>query len=89
MAQMTADQATFLLGIFVGTLSKESVATKNVIAAIPADKGDYKPDESFKVFSGTGAAHCSGGGAADFDSDRGEIRSERAFSRSGKCKNAG
>jgi uncharacterized damage-inducible protein DinB len=48
MAQMTADQATFLLGIFMGTLSKESVATKNVIAAIPADKGDYKPDDYSK-----------------------------------------
>src|SRR5579859_3376101 len=48
MAEMTADQATFLLGIFMGTLKQESVATKNVIAAIPADKGDYKPDDCSK-----------------------------------------
>jgi uncharacterized damage-inducible protein DinB len=48
MADMTADQATFLLGIFIGTIKQESVATKNVIAAIPADKGDYKPDECSK-----------------------------------------
>ena len=48
MAGMTEDQATFLLGIFVGTLKQESSATKNVIAAIPMDKGDYKPDECSK-----------------------------------------
>ncbi|HWZ96455.1 MAG TPA: DinB family protein [Candidatus Dormibacteraeota bacterium] len=48
MSNMTADQATFLLGILMGTLKQESVATKNVIAAIPADKGDYKPDECSK-----------------------------------------
>ena len=48
MRELTADQATFLLGIFMGTLKQESVATKNVIAAIPADKGDYKPDDCSK-----------------------------------------
>ena len=48
MAEMTGEQAAFLLGIFMGTLKQESVATKNVIAAIPADKGDYKPDEYSK-----------------------------------------
>src|SRR5215467_5526782 len=48
MAEMTGDQATFLLGIFMGTLKQESVATKNVIAAIPADKGNYKPDDFSK-----------------------------------------
>jgi uncharacterized damage-inducible protein DinB len=48
MVEMTADQAKFLLGIFMGTLKQESVATKNVIAAIPSDKGNYKPDEFSK-----------------------------------------
>ena len=48
MPGMTADQAAFLLGIFASTIKQESVATKNVIAAIPADKGDYKPDEYSK-----------------------------------------
>ncbi|HJZ64614.1 MAG TPA: DinB family protein [Candidatus Acidoferrum sp.] len=48
MVEMTGDQATFLLGIFMGTLKQESVATKNVIAAVPADKGDYKPDDCSK-----------------------------------------
>jgi uncharacterized damage-inducible protein DinB len=48
MAQMTADQATFLLGILMGTIKQESIATKNVIAAIPSDKGDFKPDEHSK-----------------------------------------
>jgi uncharacterized damage-inducible protein DinB len=48
MADMTADQATFLLGLLMGTIKQESIATKNVIAAIPADKGEYKPDEYSK-----------------------------------------
>ena len=48
MQEMTTEQATFLLGIFARTIKQESVATKNVIAAIPADKGDYKPDEYSK-----------------------------------------
>lgn len=48
MREITADQATFLLGIFMGTLKQESIATKNVIAAIPADKADYKPDDCSK-----------------------------------------
>src|SRR5262249_61980036 len=48
MARITGEQATFLLGIFMGTIKQESVATKNVIAAIPADKGNYKPDECSK-----------------------------------------
>ncbi|MBS1841040.1 MAG: DinB family protein [Acidobacteria bacterium] len=49
MSTMSGDQATFLLGIFMGTIKQESVATKNVIAAIPADKGDYKPDDYSKT----------------------------------------
>jgi len=48
MVEMTGDQATFLLGIFMGTLKQESRATRDVIAAIPEDQGDYKPDECSK-----------------------------------------
>lgn len=48
MREITADQATFLLGIYIGTLSQERRATRDVIAAIPPDKGDYKPDECSK-----------------------------------------
>src|SRR5215475_7872432 len=48
MAGMTGEQAQFLLGIFLGTLSNERRATRDVIAAIPADKGDYKPDNYSK-----------------------------------------
>ena len=48
MREITSEQAMFLLGIFAGTIKQESVATRNVIAAIPADKGDYKPDEYSK-----------------------------------------
>jgi len=48
MPDMTAEQATFLLGVFADTTKRECVATRNVIAAVPADKGDYKPDEYSK-----------------------------------------
>ena len=48
MREITGEQATFLLGIFADTIRRESVATRNVIAAIPADKGEYKPDECSK-----------------------------------------
>jgi len=48
MREMTAEQAAFLSAIFLRTIKQESEATKNVIAAIPADKGDYKPDEYSK-----------------------------------------
>ena len=48
MTQMTPEQASFLLGIFMGTLKQESRATKAVIAAIPEDKGDYRPDDCSK-----------------------------------------
>jgi uncharacterized damage-inducible protein DinB len=49
MAGMTADQAMFLLhGVFLDSIKRESLATKNVIAAIPADKGQYKPDDYSK-----------------------------------------
>ncbi len=48
MSEITGDQARFLLGIFADTIKLESVATRNVIAAIPANKGEYKPDECSK-----------------------------------------
>ena len=45
MPQMQADQAEFLLnGVFLPGLRNEHRVTKNVIAAIPADKSGYKPD---------------------------------------------
>ena len=42
---MQPDQADFLLrSVFVPGLRNEHLVTKNVIAAIPLDKGTYRPD---------------------------------------------
>lgn len=42
---MQPDQAQFLLqGVYLPGLKNEHLLTKNVIAAIPADKGHYSPD---------------------------------------------
>lgn len=42
---MQPDQAQFLLnGVYLPGLKNENRLTKNVIAAIPVDKGDYRPD---------------------------------------------
>src|SRR5258708_12864406 len=42
---MTADQATFLLhDLYLGTLKRESATTKKILEAVPANKGDYRPD---------------------------------------------
>lgn len=42
---MTPDQATFILNaIALPSLKAEHPVTKTVIAAIPADKADYRPD---------------------------------------------
>src|SRR5215475_6946488 len=48
MAEMARDQATVLLGICMGSIKQANIRPKNVIAAIPEDKGDYKPDECSK-----------------------------------------
>jgi uncharacterized damage-inducible protein DinB len=42
---MTSDQAVFLLqNVYLGPLKVESRATKKILEAVPADKGDYRPD---------------------------------------------
>jgi uncharacterized damage-inducible protein DinB len=47
---MQPDQATFLLNdLFLPNLKNEHRLTKNVIEAIPLDKGDYRPDEVSKT----------------------------------------
>jgi uncharacterized damage-inducible protein DinB len=43
-AQLTPDQAKFLLALALPTLKSEHQTTKRVIEAIPPDKGDYRPD---------------------------------------------
>ncbi len=45
MQQIEADQAHFLLhGVYLPGLQNEYRLTKSIIAAIPPDKGDYRPD---------------------------------------------
>jgi len=45
MQQIEADQAHFLLhGVYLPGLKNEHRLTKSVIAAIPTDQGDYRPD---------------------------------------------
>jgi len=42
---MTTDQATFLLqDLYMGTLKTESRTTKKILEAVPAEKGEYRPD---------------------------------------------
>jgi uncharacterized damage-inducible protein DinB len=48
MAGITAEQALFANGMYMAAVKQESVATKNVIAAVPANRTDYKPDECSK-----------------------------------------
>jgi uncharacterized damage-inducible protein DinB len=43
---MTPEQATFLLNeIYIPEITNESKTTRRIIEAVPADKGEYKPDE--------------------------------------------
>jgi uncharacterized damage-inducible protein DinB len=49
MEPITAEQAQFLLNvIYLPGLKTEQRTTRNVIEAIPLDKGDYRPDEVSK-----------------------------------------
>jgi uncharacterized damage-inducible protein DinB len=50
MPQIQPDQANFLLhGFYLPGLRNEHRLTKNVIEAIPLDKGDYRPDTISKT----------------------------------------
>ncbi|HTQ60704.1 MAG TPA: DinB family protein [Candidatus Solibacter sp.] len=50
MAEMTAENAMFLAhGMYLPILKRESVTTKNVMAAVPADKSGYQPDPVSKT----------------------------------------
>jgi uncharacterized damage-inducible protein DinB len=46
---ITPDQAMFVLGSVLSPLKMEHTLTKNVIEAIPLDKGDYRPDAISKT----------------------------------------
>lgn len=49
MQPVQPDQAVFLLNaIFLPGLKNESRITKSIVEAIPADKGDYRPDQISK-----------------------------------------
>jgi uncharacterized damage-inducible protein DinB len=41
---MNADQATAVVQVLTGTIEGEGAATRKVLAAVPADNRDYKPD---------------------------------------------
>jgi uncharacterized damage-inducible protein DinB len=42
---MTPDQAVFLLqNVYLGPLKNESRTTKKILEAVPADKGEYRPE---------------------------------------------
>src|SRR6476620_9693286 len=47
--QLTPDQAKFILGMALPTLKNEHQTTRQVIEAIPLDKGDYRPDAVSKT----------------------------------------
>jgi uncharacterized damage-inducible protein DinB len=40
---MTPEQAAFLFGIFLPSVEKETITTRRVIQAVPADKCGYRP----------------------------------------------
>jgi uncharacterized damage-inducible protein DinB len=45
MAEMTGEQAvTLLQNLYLGTLKNESKITKKIIAAVPADRCEHRPD---------------------------------------------
>ncbi len=43
MEEMTAQQATLFLQAYSGSVKMESRTTKTVLAAVPADKAEYRP----------------------------------------------
>ncbi len=40
---MNPEQAKFLLGIYLSSLRREGATTRKVLAAVPRDKGSYRP----------------------------------------------
>ncbi|HKD51610.1 MAG TPA: DinB family protein [Candidatus Acidoferrum sp.] len=50
MSAMSSEQAVFLLqGVYLGALKNESRITKKILEAVPADKGDHRPDPISKT----------------------------------------
>ena len=46
---LSNDSATALLNVFLPALQREQATTRQVIEAIPLDKGDYRPDPNAKT----------------------------------------
>ena len=44
MTSMSHEQGVTLLNAWIPTLVAESRTTRSVLAAVPADQGDYRPD---------------------------------------------
>src|SRR5215470_3696212 len=49
MAGMTAEQAIFVNQMYMDAVKRESRATRDVLAAVPAERCGYKPDEYSKT----------------------------------------
>ncbi|HLK02900.1 MAG TPA: DinB family protein [Candidatus Acidoferrum sp.] len=49
MAGMTAEQAMFVNGMYIDAVKRESKATRDVIAAVPPNECEYKPDDCSKT----------------------------------------
>jgi uncharacterized damage-inducible protein DinB len=49
MQELTGEQATLLRQSFMGALKNESRVTKATLAAVPADKADYRPDPASRT----------------------------------------
>ena len=49
MPPLEPDQALFLAHLFLASLRDEHKLTRKVIAAIPIDNGDYRPDGASKT----------------------------------------
>ena len=48
MQELTAEQAVLFLKSYLGALKNESRITKSILAAVPAEKGEYRPDPASK-----------------------------------------
>ena len=48
MQELTAKQAVLLLNSYLGALKNESRITKNILAAVPTERAEYRPDPASK-----------------------------------------
>src|SRR6266542_80977 len=48
MQEFTAEQAVLFLRIYLGALKNESRITKSILAAVPTEKSEYRPDPASK-----------------------------------------